>query len=127
MANPFAHIELNTDNLKGAQKFYAKLFKWKLAEMPGPYVMIDTGSKQTGGGMQTKPMPDAPTAWLPYVEVDDVKKTLAQAKKLGATIVLEHQAIGEMGSIGIFIDPTGATLGVWTKAPKKKAKAKKRS
>jgi predicted enzyme related to lactoylglutathione lyase len=124
MGNPFIHIELNTDNLKGSKKFYTKLFKWKLAEMPGPYTMIDTGSKEGGGGMQTKPMPEAPTAWLPYVEVKDVKKTLAQAKKLGAKIALEYQPIPGMGSIGIFIDPAGAALGVWAVEAKKKKSRK---
>lgn len=119
MANPFVHIELNTTNLKGSQKFYSKLFKWKLSETPGmPYTMIDTGSKATGGGMQVKPMPEAPTAWLPYVEVKDVKKTITQAKKLGAKIALEYQELGEMGAIGVLIDPSGAALGVWAQARK---------
>ncbi len=119
MGNPFVHIELNTDDLKGSQKFYSKLFKWKLAAPGGmPYTMIQTGSKETGGGMQKKPMAEAPTAWLPYVEVKDVKATIAQAKKLGAQIALEYQEIGDMGTIGVFIDPSGAALGVW--APQKK-------
>jgi predicted enzyme related to lactoylglutathione lyase len=121
MPNPFAHIELNTDNLKGAHTFYSKLFKWKLTPSKGmPYTMINTGSKATGGGMQKKPMPEAPNAWLPYVEVKDVKKALASAKKLGATIVLPYEAIGEMGAIGIFLDPSGAALGVWELAKKRR-------
>ena len=120
MGNPFVHIELNTDDLKGSTKFYSKLFKWKLAATPGmPYTMIQTGSKETGGGMQKKPMPEAPTAWLPYVEVTDVKATLAQAKKLGAQVALEYQDIGEMGAIGVFIDPAGAPLGVWANQKKR--------
>ncbi|MDP1822336.1 MAG: VOC family protein [Archangium sp.] len=118
MGNAFVHIELNTDDLKGSKKFYTKLFKWKLGEMPGPYTTINTGPKATGGGMQVKPMPEAPTAWLPYVEVADVKKTIAQAKKLGASIALEYQPIPGMGAIGIFIDPAGAALGVWAPAKK---------
>lgn len=122
MANPFVHIELNTDDVKRAKTFYTKLFKWKLAAMPGNYVMVNTGSKATGGGMQKKPMPDAPTSWLPYVEVKDVNATIAQAKKLGAEIVLEYQDIGDMGAIGIFVDPTGAALGVWAKPAKKKSR-----
>ena len=127
MSHSFVHIELNTDNLKGAKQFYKKLFKWKLADMPGPYTMIDTGSKESGGGMQTKPMPEAPTAWLPYVQVESVKKTLAQAKKLGAQIVLDFQPLPGMGAIGIFVDPTGASLGVWElEAKPKKKPAKKK-
>ena len=70
MPNPFAHIELTTADLPAAQKFYSKVFAWKLRDMPGMnYTMIDVGGG-TGGGMQAKPMPEAPTGWMPYVQVD---------------------------------------------------------
>jgi len=118
MANAFAHIELNTDDLAKAKAFYKKVFDWKLENMGG-YTMIDVG-RGTGGGMQKKPMKEQPTAWLPYVEVADVEATLKKAAKAGARIALEHTDIGEMGAIGVFIDPTGAGLGVWSKKRRKR-------
>jgi predicted enzyme related to lactoylglutathione lyase len=137
MPNPFAHIELTTNDLKAAQKFYGKVFGWKLKDVPGmSYTMIDVGGG-TGGGMQAKPMPEAPTGWMPYVQVDDVKASIAKATKAGATAMLPYQDIGDMGAIGVFADPTGAVIGVWEmkqappapqaekKAPAKKAAAKK--
>jgi len=124
MRNNFVHIELNTDDVTKAKGFYKKLFAWKLSDMkmgPGQkYTMVETGSKETGGGMLKKPMADAPTAWLPYVEVEDVQKTTQKAAKLGAKVVVPYAPIAGMGSFGIFIDPTGAVLGVWSK---KQAKA----
>jgi uncharacterized protein len=118
MPNPFAHVELNTDDVKKAKKFYQAVFAWKLTDLPNMgYTMIDVGGG-AGGGMQKKPMAEAPPAWLPYVQVDDVKATMAKAIKAGATPALEYQDIGDMGAIGIFIDPAGAALGVWaSKAP----------
>ena len=132
MPNPFAHIELTTDDLKAAQKFYGKVFAWNLKEMPGMnYTMIEVGGG-TGGGMQLRPMPDAPTGWMPYVQVDDVKATVAKAAKAGATVLLPYQEIGgNMGSLGVFKDPSGSVIGVWAApaqampAAKKKAGAKK--
>jgi predicted enzyme related to lactoylglutathione lyase len=127
MANPFAHIELTTTDLGKAKKFYKKLFDWKLTDTPmgeggGIYTMISAG-KAPGGGIQVQPMPEAPVTWLPYVEVDSVKKALAKAEKNGAKVVLPTMDIGKNGIIGIFVDPAGATLGVWSKAkPAKKAK-----
>ena len=113
MPNPFAHIELSTDDVKKAKKFYQAVFAWKLNDMPAmAYTMIDVGGG-VGGGMQKKPMPEAPTAWLPYVQVDDVKATMAKAIKGGGSAVLPFQEIGDMGAIGIFVDPAGAMLGVW--------------
>jgi predicted enzyme related to lactoylglutathione lyase len=135
MGNPFVHIELNTGDPARAQKFYGQVFQWKLQPMPQMgYTMIDVG-KGVGGGMQKKPMAEAPTQWLPYVEVKDVADTLAKARAAGAQVVVEEMPVGEMGKIGIFIDPTGAGIGVWATAkkparrkapPKKRAAAKKK-
>jgi uncharacterized protein len=122
MPNPFAHVELSTVDLKKAKKFYGSLFGWQLNDIPGMnYTMIDTAGG-TGGGMQTNPNPGAPSAWLPYVTVESVAKTLAKATKAGATVVMGHTPIGDMGAIGILVDPMGATLGIWEPGPAAKAK-----
>lgn len=124
MSNPFAHIELSTVGVGAAKKFYQSVFSWKLTDVPAMrYTIINVG-KGTGGGMQEKPMPEAPTAWMPYVEVADVKQTIAKAVAAGGKAVLPFQEIGGMGTIGIFVDPQGAALGVWA-AAKKKPAAKK--
>jgi len=130
MPNAFAHIELTTDDLPKSKKFYKSVFDWKLKDMPGgiPYTMIDVG-KGTGGGMQKKPMPSAPTGWLAYVQVDSVKKTVAKAAKAGAKVMLDYMPIGKNGAIGVFTDPNGAPLGVWESAKKaaKRCGKKKKS
>ena len=113
MPNPFAHVELNTDDVKKAKKFYQAVFAWKLSDLPNMgYTMIDVGGG-AGGGMQKKQAAEAPNFWLSYVQVDDVKATMAKATKAGATAMLPYQEIGDMGAIGIFVDPSGATLGLW--------------
>jgi len=129
MGNPFVHVELHADDVRAAKKFYKSVFDWKLEDMPGmDYTMIGVG-KGAGGGMMKKPMPDEPAAWLPYVEVADVKKTIEKAREAGANVVLPYQSIGDMGAIGVFMDPAGAAIGVWELAKKaaapKKAAAKK--
>jgi predicted enzyme related to lactoylglutathione lyase len=125
MPNTFVHTELNTDDTSKAKKFYKGIFDWKLEDMkmgPGQvYTMIRSG-KGGIGGLQKKPMAEAPTMWLSYVQVDDVSKTLAKAKKLGANVVVEKMEIPGMGFMGIFIDPTGAALGVWEPAKKRPAR-----
>ena len=117
MPNPFAHVELSTDDVKKAKKFYSAVFAWKLTDVPDmSYTMIDVGGG-AGGGMQKVQMPGQPAAWLPYVQVEDVKATMAKALKAGASAILPFQEIGDMGSIGIFADPSGATLGLWAVKP----------
>jgi hypothetical protein len=74
--------------------------------------------------MQAQPMPNAPVTWLPYVEVDSVDASLAKAVKNGAKVMLPTMDIGKNGVIGIFCDPAGAALGLWSKAPPAKAAKK---
>lgn len=116
MGNAFVHVELNTDDVGQAKDFYKKLFKWKLQDMnmgPGmTYTMIQPG-EGTGGGMQRTPMPNVPPQWLPYVQVDDVASSIDKARKLGAQILVDKIDVPETGSIGIFLDPACAALGVW--------------
>jgi predicted enzyme related to lactoylglutathione lyase len=35
-----------------------------------------------------KPMPEAPTAWMPYVQVDDLDATMLKVGELGGQIVV---------------------------------------
>lgn len=129
MPNRFVHIELSTDDASRAADFYKQLFKWKVTAMKGmPYFMIETGSKEGAGGIQNKPMPSMPSMWMPYVEVDSVKDTIAQAQALGATVHVAWQPIPGMGALGVFADPSGASLGVWEaeKKPTRKPAAKKK-
>ena len=65
-----------------AKSFYGKLFDWKFDDMPmpdGTYTMIGVG-EGTGGGMMKHPMPDAPSMWMPYVLVDDIKAATRKAR-----------------------------------------------
>jgi predicted enzyme related to lactoylglutathione lyase len=115
MANPFVHVELNTTDLNKAKTFYKGLFDWKMEDMPmpqGTYTMIDVG-KGTGGGMLKQLIPGAPSAWLPYVLVDDIAATTQKAKSLGATVMKDVTEVRNMGWLSIITDPTGACLGLW--------------
>ena len=120
MANPFIHIELASTDVAKAKDFYGKLFDWQLRdEEMGPgmtYTMVNVGDDGTGGGMMQHPVPGAPSAWLPYVQVADLDAATKKAAALGAKIMREKTEIPEMGSFSIIIDPTGAALGLWQNA-----------
>jgi predicted enzyme related to lactoylglutathione lyase len=63
-------------------------------------------------------MPGAPSAWLAYVGVDDVAAATAQAKSLGATILMEKTEVPGMGWFTVLLDPTGAALALWETKPR---------
>jgi predicted enzyme related to lactoylglutathione lyase len=115
MANPFVHVELQTNDPVSARKFYTSLFDWKLQDVPmpgGTYTMIDVGGG-TGGGMMRNPVPGAPSHWLAYVGVDDINAATKKAKELGAMVVMDVTEVGEFGWMSVISDPTGATLAMW--------------
>lgn len=115
MANPFVHVELMTTDVAKAKSFYGELFNWKLKDMPmadGAYTLIEVG-EGTGGGLMKNPVPGAPSAWLAYVNVDDVKAATKKAKSLGATVCKDVTEVPGMGWFSVIADPTGAALGIW--------------
>jgi predicted enzyme related to lactoylglutathione lyase len=115
MGNPFVHIELMSTDVGKAKSFYGKLFDWQLEDMPMSevtYTMIKVG-EGTGGGLMKNPMPGAPSSWVPYVLVDDVRAATAKAKSLGATLMKDVSEVPGMGWFSIITDPTGAMLGLW--------------
>jgi predicted enzyme related to lactoylglutathione lyase len=115
MANPFVHVELNTTDVDKAKSFYSKLFSWKMEDMPmpaGSYTMINVG-EGTGGGLMKHPVPGAPSAWLAYVQVDDINAATQKAKSLGAQVMKDVTEVMGAGWFSIITDPTGAALGLW--------------
>jgi predicted enzyme related to lactoylglutathione lyase len=115
MGNPFVHFELMSTDVGKAKTFYGKLFDWKLEDMPMGdmiYTMIKVGDG-TGGGLMKNPMPGAPSTWVAYVDVDNLKAATAKAKSLGATLVKDVTEVKGRGSFTIITDPTGAMLGLW--------------
>ena len=97
------------------RRFYGKLFDWKFDDMPmesGTYTIIGVG-EGTGGGLMKNPMPDGSSMWMPYVLVADIKAATAKARSLGANVMKDSQEVKDMGWLSIFVDPTGAMLGLW--------------
>jgi uncharacterized protein len=116
MANPFVHCELASANLDQSKDFYSSLFDWKLEDVPmgggHEYTMIKVG-EGTGGGMMKHPMAGQPSAWVPYVRVDDVRTSTAKARSLGAKVLQDTQEIPQGGTFSVIQDPTGAVFGLF--------------
>lgn len=115
MANPFVHVELQTQDPERATEFYRNLLDWQLEGVPmgdATYTMIGVG-EGTGGGIMKNPVAGAPSSWLAYVLVDDVAATTEKAKSLGATVAQEVTEVPGYGWFSIIADPTGAALGLW--------------
>ena len=114
MPNAFVHLELNSTDVDKSKAFYGKLFEWTLEDTKMgdlDYTMIKVG-KGTGGGMMKQLIPGG-SAWLPYVEVADIKASTKKASSLGAKVMKDVTEVMGMGWLSIIVDPTGAMLGLW--------------
>ena len=117
MANPFVHIELQTQDVAKSKAFYAKMFDWKLEDIADmSYTIINVG-EGTGGGIMKKTSSDIPDIWIPYILVDDITASTKKARELGATIAKDVTEIPDFGWFSVILDPTGAAFGLWQ--PKK--------
>jgi len=63
--------------------------------------------------MMKNPMPGAPSAWLAYVLVDDLKTATTKAKSLGAKVIVDVREVMGHGHMSVLSDPTGATIALW--------------
>ena len=108
--------ELTTSDVDGALAFYENTFGMTHDTMPmeqGNYYLLKVpGAEQAHAGLMALPMPEAPTAWTPYVHVPDCDKTLERATSLGGSVVVPAQDIPDVGRFGFIADPTGAVLAV---------------
>ena len=108
------HIEIPAANPAKAGKFYQDLFGWQIESVPEMnYTMWDAGDGSAGGfnelGDEVKPG----DIWI-YVNSDDIEADLRKAVKLGGTIVREKSEIPQTGWYGMFKDPTGNTIALYT-------------
>jgi hypothetical protein len=108
------HIEIPAADGAQAGEFYKKLFGWEIQHVPEMnYTMWDAGHGSSGGfsdlGETTRP-----GDVLIYVNSDDIQADLKQAEALGAKIIQEKMEIPQTGWFGIFQDPTGNKIALYT-------------
>lgn len=114
----FSWNELTTSNVNAAKSFYSELLGWSLNDIESPagsYTMISVADKEIGGIMAT-PAESAgmPSAWTPYVTVDDVDARSKQAERLGGKVLVPATDIPEVGRFAVIQDPQGAMINLIT-------------
>ena len=112
--HPIAHIEFSAQDREAAGKFYSDLFGWKVEQNPEMNYAMFESSEGFGGGLN--PVTDEYPAGtvVVYVGTDDIEASLAKAESLGAKTVVPKTEIPTQGWFGMFTDPTGNLIGVYT-------------
>ena len=111
MPHPVIHAEIRSSDPDASRAFYGELFGWTYADgaLPG-YSFVNPG---VDGALPTAigPLQGGSDAVLFFVGVEDVTASLAQAERLGATIVQPAQEVPGV-TFGVFSDTQGHLVGV---------------
>lgn len=113
MSYGFCHVEIPTTDLGKAGGFYAEVFDWKVEYTPNmDYANIDTGSPPPGG---LTPVEEVRGGGLTvYILADDIEAVLARITNSGGKVIQGKTEISGVGSVGLFSDPDGNILGLFT-------------
>jgi predicted enzyme related to lactoylglutathione lyase len=111
-AGRVVHLELHTGDLAGARAFYAGLLDSRFEEVVmsvGSYLTMDLGNAVGGGIVECGVRP---SAWLPYVEVDEIGQATTRARELGAAVLLDSRE-GPAGWRSVVAEPAGGQVALW--------------
>lgn len=108
------HVEIPAADQPAAAKFYQELFGWKITAMPeANYTMWEAGDGSGGGFPSVSDESPAGQVTV-YIDSSDIEADLKKVEKLGGKIVRPKTEIPGFGWYGIFQDPTGNALAVYT-------------
>lgn len=114
-SHPIVHIDFAARDPEAAGKFYAELFGWQLKlDTTFNYLMFQSEPGPGGGFVKDDTEGYKPGEVVVYVGSDDIEATLRQAEALGGTTLTPKTEIPGTGWFGIFADPDGRRVGVYT-------------
>lgn len=109
------HVEIPAEYTGAAGEFYRELFGWKITPMPEMnYLMWEAGSGDAYGGFP-QVSPENPAGQvLVYIASDDIEEDLQRVVELGGRVLHEKAEIPGTGWYGVFQDPAGNVLALYT-------------
>lgn len=109
------HVEIPAANVLAAGNFYQELFGWKITPMPEMnYTMWEAGDGDEYGGFPEVSEDNPAGQVLVYIASDDIEADLKKVEKLGGKVLHGKTEIPATGWFGIFKDPTGNVLALYT-------------
>jgi uncharacterized protein len=109
-------VDVMVSDPAAAKTFYSGLFGWDIQDGPpeaGGYAMCMLKGRPAAAIMPKPEGNPFPNVWSTYLAADDLDKTVAKAKELGSTFMMEPMDVMTAGRIAFGMDPTGAPFGIW--------------
>ncbi|HEX6269712.1 MAG TPA: VOC family protein [Anaerolineales bacterium] len=108
------HVEIPAADVEAAGKFYQQLLGWKLQHDPELNYTQWEAADGTGGGFPAVSDDTPAGRVLVYIHSDDIEADLTNVEKLGGKVIHPKMEIPQIGWFGLFQDPTGNVLGLYT-------------
>jgi uncharacterized protein len=113
--------ELTSQDPAKAVAFYEKVAGYTTKGMDmgpaGTYHLLQTGETSRAGVFKA-PDPNIPSAWVPYVQVDNADATVARVTRNGGKVLMPADDVPGVGRFAVFADPQGAAFGILQPAPR---------
>ena len=114
--NTLCWNELATTDTARAGAFYGALLGWELERQqygPIDYTLFKQGERMNGGMLPIAPdWGPVPPHWLVYFAVDQCDAKVAEAERLGASVVVPPTDVPGVGRFATLRDPQGAVFAV---------------
>ena len=108
------HIEIPSSDFERSGTFYNALFGWKITPIPEMNYATWEPEEGPGGGFSPIDEDTKVGEILIHVASDDIEADLQKAQSLGGTIVRHKSEIPGIGWWGVFKDPMGNSIAVYT-------------
>jgi len=116
------HVEYMTQNMARLVDFYREVFGWKKTLDTPTYAIL---SPKVGPGVGIGPAIEGQPRITNYILVKDIAATLACVRAHDLEVVQEKIEVPNMGWFGLFKDPDGNLIGLWTALPRRRTAPKK--
>jgi uncharacterized protein len=111
MPSPIVHAEIRSADPDATRSFFGELFGWTFPDgaIPG-YTYVDTGVPNALPGGIGPTQGGAPLVTF-FVGVDDIDAAVANATRLGGTVVQEPVKVPGV-AFALIADPAGQVVGL---------------
>jgi predicted enzyme related to lactoylglutathione lyase len=108
-------VDVSSSDVDASRAFYGALFGWTAPpgqEQFGGYTSFELDGRKVAGLMPLMEEGQQPS-WSCYVATDDAAKTTELVEREGGTVVAPPMAVGDLGTMAVYLDPAGAFFGTW--------------
>ncbi|MDO5683879.1 MAG: VOC family protein, partial [Propionibacteriaceae bacterium] len=108
--------DITVTDIERSKKFYSEVFGWDYEGGDpkfGGYTNATIDGRMVAAMAPPMPGWEQQSRWVVYLATNDIAATHEAVKAAGGQPIMEPMAVGDFGSMGLWLDPTGSLFGAW--------------